>query len=1355
MPPTEITRRDHATRFRVASDQSHEFRLRVFHLRVLELEDAHFHLDSAVLLADYDTDDPQPDSEVRERVTALVAIAEGLKYARSHPTERTLVAGHTDTSGSTSYNLPLSNQRARSAMSVIMGDRQEWVSVVQQRNRVEDYQLILKWVARDWGWDCDPGPVDNQLGQGTRDATSRFQQRYNQEFNKNIGTHGNVDATTWGAFFDVYQTEIRELLDTDDAGLAQIRANLQFADAAHRAVGCGEHFPIEARGVDGFRSRTNRRVEWMFFDPAELPLFECHPGGDRCLPDKCEVNNPRMFVPAVIPVAPVLPRRLRVRVNLRFAYRDPVAGQPDHPFPEQCPVTLVFGDGSANQVERMQADGRLAIWVDKRKRTMAVQFDFSSGIHFFGSATPATTRAERELLVPEAQLAQAITDHYNVFELPQLFTLGTADWPDKPATVVNDAFDLNAGNVGSSGTPQPLTLDPHWQHLQFLYFDRRLKQKLSILPIVIEGFFKVTGTGAATDTDQRIRSRWATDPQACQCVPWILRKRADGTALTNPDQNCALRFRTQRNTFIDSTGGTVGARRLVTGTAGTTGGGAADPSVASGVGDNRNFGQPNAERLSFYDLPEMWRSRGYFARLSAAAADQGVYENLANRATTDAQPLTFALDDMVLTDAALSPLAVTNTVRVAIFGNTFDQDPARNLHNLGVFDADPVRPYFSRPVDRLSSGVNYLATYADWTRLVVMDGNLFDVFDRRMPDTATGVVGARAAVRWFDATAPLTAATVTVPGPGNTQVAAPSNHPQPGRVLTPNAAGNWPVPHTHQDFIEWQPFYSQFVEECRSADRVTPPSVYQEWATAHTNRFFPNNRVGRFDLALLRCCDVDGTTEVSIALQYFRFNFNFITNAASLPTGAPGVTTNTTTAQQDQFILNTTRQIMARWNEANGNLNAGRGRVVPTGANPAFRTDVVWFLQAVPLTQAHFRLDVVGAGPTARAFMASEQGTGMLTDTSGAVAADGTFVAAHECGHGGSHFDEYNEQWSTASYEQLGFTSWIAGDPYRDDSDAIMNGNREVRARYHWHVADWLHRLPAFSGVNFQVQETGAPEPYRLEHYPHARSGRTLINWPLASVLRGAVNGAGSLADLFLARMGSDRYTRVNLPATHQPSGGATFDGILVVKVKIEVVFTGVTQFNDIQQALIAMAAIVQSNQNNRQAARFSITAGGMGAVAFNRCLLHFSPRWLVPTYVASSARYNGLLGLPNATATTPAQVTANRNAYNTIVTGVENFHPPHWGLELSNTAGYVDGAKPAGSPPTSGPLAASTNKFGLRFVIPAVGAPNYAEMATRFHTVFLQMLGLTPANFQQAAANRRFFEAIVPAGDHASIQML
>lgn len=99
--------------------------------------------------------------------------------------------------------------------------------------------------------------------------------------------------------------------------------------------------------------------------------------------------------------------------------------------------------------------------------------------------------------------------------------------------------------------------------------------------------------------------------------------------------------------------------------------------------------------------------------------------------------------------------------------------------------------------------------------------------------------------------------------------------------------------------------------------------------------------------------------------------------------------------------------------------------------------------------------------------------------------------------------------------------------------------------------------------------------------------------------------------------------------------------------------------------------------------------------------------------------------------------------------------HPPHWGLELSNTAGYVDGAKPAGSPPTSGPLAASTNKFGLRFVIPAVGAPNYAEMATRFHTVFLQMLGFDPGQLPASGGEPTIFEAIVPAGDHASIQML
>lgn len=59
-------------------------------------------------------------------------------------------------------------------------------------------------------------------------------------------------------------------------------------DDGKKAVGCGETWPLEAKGVVNYRSQTNRRVEILFYDPDELnkPL----PCKDAdCAEDDCHV----------------------------------------------------------------------------------------------------------------------------------------------------------------------------------------------------------------------------------------------------------------------------------------------------------------------------------------------------------------------------------------------------------------------------------------------------------------------------------------------------------------------------------------------------------------------------------------------------------------------------------------------------------------------------------------------------------------------------------------------------------------------------------------------------------------------------------------------------------------------------------------------------------------------------------------------------------------------------------------------------------------------------------------------------------------------------------------------------------
>ncbi|MFI5380355.1 MAG: OmpA family protein, partial [Tepidisphaerales bacterium] len=296
----------------LATGKRHTFRVEMLpevkRVWIIEMEHLHFHFDSAVLLADYLSDDPNAETAPGEHVTALSVLAQALAETRLHPNRKLLITGHTDTTGSAEYNLPLSQQRADSVLAALVGDRDGWVKVALAKHKVEDYQLILKWVSLDRNWPCDPGKIDNTDGPATAAAIKAFQQRYNDDFGQSIAVDGIVGKETWGAFFDVYMKELAVLSDTDEAGLAGMRGHLQYVDDSKKAVGCGKNFPKDHRGVDEWRSRENRRVEICFFSPDQLPVMECHPGGGKCKAAVCQVNDPKVFLPTIIPVPPHQPK---------------------------------------------------------------------------------------------------------------------------------------------------------------------------------------------------------------------------------------------------------------------------------------------------------------------------------------------------------------------------------------------------------------------------------------------------------------------------------------------------------------------------------------------------------------------------------------------------------------------------------------------------------------------------------------------------------------------------------------------------------------------------------------------------------------------------------------------------------------------------------------------------------------------------------------------------------------------------------------------------------------------------------------------------------------------------------------
>lgn len=219
------------------------------------------------------TADPAADPGKQPKFTNLHILVNVYKTLEKQAELKLLIAGHTDTAGSESHNQILSEDRAKSIVCLLTGDRDGWIQIVRQRSKVEDYQSILQYFQARKGWDCSPGPIDNQPGEMTKAAVKSFQAQYNKKFNAEIKTDGVMGEETWGAVFAVYMQELEQLSGSKDQ-LEALRKNLRWVDEADPVLACGEKYPLDKAGKDNYRSRENRRVEFLFFKTGEEPAAD-------------------------------------------------------------------------------------------------------------------------------------------------------------------------------------------------------------------------------------------------------------------------------------------------------------------------------------------------------------------------------------------------------------------------------------------------------------------------------------------------------------------------------------------------------------------------------------------------------------------------------------------------------------------------------------------------------------------------------------------------------------------------------------------------------------------------------------------------------------------------------------------------------------------------------------------------------------------------------------------------------------------------------------------------------------------------------------------------------------------------
>lgn len=130
----------------------------------------------------------------------------------------------------------------------------------------------------------------------------------------------------------------------------------------------------------------------------------------------------------------------------------------------------------------------------------------------------------------------------------------------------------------------------------------------------------------------------------------------------------------------------------------------------------------------------------------------------------------------------------------------------------------------------------------------------------------------------------------------------------------------------------------------------------------------------------------------------------------------------------------------------------------------------------------------------------------------------------------------------------------VLGNPYAPDNQALMAGkNSQIRARYFWHAAEWLHSLPRMDALPLIVNHGADENNYSLPFYqnPGARPGRTYYGWPVRYSLRSPPAGYNGTFDAVLYRIGANRYARQLLPNMGTLGGGAAMDGILAVMVRM------------------------------------------------------------------------------------------------------------------------------------------------------------------------------------------------------------
>jgi hypothetical protein len=188
------------------------------------------------------------------------------------------------------------------------------------------------------------------------------------------------------------------------------------------------------------------------------------------------------------------------------------------------------------------------------------------------------------------------------------------------------------------------------------------------------------------------------------------------------------------------------------------------------------------------------------------------------------------------------------------------------------------------------------------------------------------------------------------------------------------------------------------------------------------------------------------------------------------------------------------------------------------------------------------------------------------------------------------------------------FDSFSPGAPFSIDFTAMMRSNQQIRARFFWHLADWLWDQLGRS-VEFAVRHD--THTYQIPHHPEA-TRKSHVNFPIRQQ-KDVERGDHGKYDVFFYPLGEEAFSASVLPLRAKKTPNTfTFDGLVMVVVKMEFDFD--TDSNtDIHDWLTKVNTQLNKRFNNK-----FIAKGTLDGRTYKRCLFHVSPRYLVDDYSPS-----------------------------------------------------------------------------------------------------------------------------------------